>query len=160
MKADFVPLKTYLEAAFNRIDELHKGDKDLRGVPSGFPDLDNVLAGFQKSDLIILAGTVALDPSLKGKVAPTDTVFVIARAPDGSSPPLAVKRYRVDELPVIFSLADGDAMMPERNLSRFGEAQITARISKTGDAMPQPSDIRSKPVSAKVGATNVKLELR
>jgi len=114
----------------------------------------------QAAGTAAIAGTVALDPSLKGKVAPTDTVFVIARAPDGSSPPLAVKRYRVDELPVIFSLADGDAMMPERNLSRFGEAQITARISKTGDAMPQPSDIRSKPVSAKVGATNVKLELR
>ncbi|MDD5489894.1 MAG: DnaB-like helicase N-terminal domain-containing protein, partial [Candidatus Moranbacteria bacterium] len=55
VKADFVPLKTYLESAFNRIDELHKGDKDMRGVPTGFQDLDNILAGFQKSDLIILA---------------------------------------------------------------------------------------------------------
>src|SRR4030066_448064 len=55
VKADFVPLKTYLESAFNRIDELHKGDKDLRGIPSGFPDIDGILAGLQKSDLIILA---------------------------------------------------------------------------------------------------------
>src|SRR4030066_174262 len=44
VKADFVPLKTYLESAFNRIDELHKGDKDLRGIPSGFPDIDGILA--------------------------------------------------------------------------------------------------------------------
>jgi replicative DNA helicase len=57
-----------LESAFNRIDELHKGDHKLRGIPSGFPDLDAVLAGFQKSDLVILAArpsigktTLALD---------------------------------------------------------------------------------------------------
>lgn len=55
IKQDFVPIKSILESAFNRIDELHKGDHQLRGVPTGFPDLDNILAGFQKSDLIILA---------------------------------------------------------------------------------------------------------
>lgn len=55
IKQDFVPIKSILESAFNRIDELHKGDHKLRGVPTGYPDLDNLLAGFQKSDLIILA---------------------------------------------------------------------------------------------------------
>jgi replicative DNA helicase len=68
IKQDFVPIRTILETAFNRIDELHKGGNKLRGVPSGFPDMDNILAGFQKSDLIILAArpsigktTLALD---------------------------------------------------------------------------------------------------
>lgn len=68
IKQDFVPIKSILEDAFNRIDELHKGDHKLRGVPSGFPDMDNILAGFQKSDLIIIAArpsigktTLALD---------------------------------------------------------------------------------------------------
>ncbi len=60
IKQDFVPIKSILESAFNRIDELHKGDHSLRGVPSGFPDMDNILAGFQKSDLIILAARPAL----------------------------------------------------------------------------------------------------
>jgi replicative DNA helicase len=55
IKQDFVPIKSILEDAFNRIDELHKGDHELRGIPSGYPDLDNILAGFQKSDLVILA---------------------------------------------------------------------------------------------------------
>ena len=55
IKQDFVPIKSILESAFNRIDELHKGDHSLRGVPSGYPDLDGILAGFQKSDLVILA---------------------------------------------------------------------------------------------------------
>ena len=68
VKQDFVPIRSILEAAFNRIDELHKGDHQLRGIPTGYPDLDNILAGFQKSDLVILAArpsigktTLALD---------------------------------------------------------------------------------------------------
>ena len=55
LKQDFTPIKSVLESAFNRIDELHKGDHAFRGVPTGFPDLDGVLAGLQKSDLLILA---------------------------------------------------------------------------------------------------------
>lgn len=55
LKQDFVPIKSILEAAFNRIDELHKSDNTFRGVPTHYPDLDNLLAGLQKSDLIILA---------------------------------------------------------------------------------------------------------
>lgn len=68
LKQDFVPIKSILENAFNRIDELHRDDGSVRGVPSGFLDLDKVLAGFQKSDLVILAArpsigktTLALD---------------------------------------------------------------------------------------------------
>lgn len=57
LKNKFIPIKDVLTDAFDRIDKIHK-DKDkgaLRGVPSGFRDLDNITAGFQKSDLIILA---------------------------------------------------------------------------------------------------------
>ncbi|HSX24906.1 MAG TPA: replicative DNA helicase, partial [Candidatus Andersenbacteria bacterium] len=64
----FTPLSDALEEAFVRIDKLHKGDGALRGVPSGFPSLDKKMAGWQKSDLIILAArpsvgktTLALD---------------------------------------------------------------------------------------------------
>lgn len=51
----FTELKTALGDAWERIDRLHKSDHELRGVPSGFPDLDDKLSGFQKSDLIIIA---------------------------------------------------------------------------------------------------------
>ncbi len=55
IKQDFIPIKSILEDAFNRIDELHKSDSAFRGVPTHYPDLDNLLAGLQKSDLLILA---------------------------------------------------------------------------------------------------------
>ncbi|MFH0805892.1 MAG: replicative DNA helicase [Patescibacteria group bacterium] len=56
----FILIKDNLEEAFERIDKLHRGDGVTRGIPTGFVDLDNYLAGFQKSDLIILASRPSL----------------------------------------------------------------------------------------------------
>lgn len=112
VKADFVPLKTYLESAFNRIDELHKGDRDMRGVPTGFHDLDNILAGFQKSDLIILASR----PSI-GK---TSLALDIARN-------VSLK----NKIPVgIFSLEMSSDQLVDRMLS--SEARVDAWRMRTG----------------------------
>lgn len=55
VKKNFVPLKEVLSDSFERIDELHKNKGVLRGVPTGFRDLDNLLSGFQDSDLVIIA---------------------------------------------------------------------------------------------------------
>ncbi len=51
----FIPIQDVLAGTFDRIDQLHREKGKLRGVPSGFTDLDALLAGLQKSDLIILA---------------------------------------------------------------------------------------------------------
>ena len=59
----FSPVKDSLEEAFKRIDNLSKHKGTLRGVPTGFVDLDNILSGFQKSDLIILASRPTLGKS-------------------------------------------------------------------------------------------------
>jgi len=55
VKKGFVPLKSTLTETFDRIDELHKKGAGFRGVQTGFTDLDNILSGLQKSNLIILA---------------------------------------------------------------------------------------------------------
>jgi len=60
---DFLPVKAALEEAFERIDKLSKHQGAPRGVPTGFVDLDNILAGLQKSDLIILASRPSLGKS-------------------------------------------------------------------------------------------------
>lgn len=51
----FVEIKETLGEAWERLDHLHKSKDELRGVRTGFKELDNMLAGFQKSDLVILA---------------------------------------------------------------------------------------------------------
>lgn len=63
IKQDFIPIKSLLEEAFERIEKLNQDSKSLRGIPTGFYDLDNYLAGFQKSDLIILAARPGLGKS-------------------------------------------------------------------------------------------------
>ena len=55
LKQVFIPVKDALAESFDRLDELHKKASGLRGVPSGFKDLDNMLAGFQASNMIVLA---------------------------------------------------------------------------------------------------------
>jgi len=55
LKQIFQPIDNLLTEAFDRIDELHKQSGKLRGLPTGFIELDNLLAGLQKSDLIVLA---------------------------------------------------------------------------------------------------------
>ncbi|HEX7017890.1 MAG TPA: replicative DNA helicase [Patescibacteria group bacterium] len=54
-RQSFIPIKDTLAESFERLDELQKNGGDLRGLPTGFADIDNLLAGFQKSNLIILA---------------------------------------------------------------------------------------------------------
>ena len=55
LRQTFVPVRQVLADAFHRIDALHKGGIAYRGIPSGFKSLDDLLSGFQLSDLIILA---------------------------------------------------------------------------------------------------------
>jgi len=59
----FTPIKDVLAESFERIDKLHREKGVLRGVPTGFKDLDNLLAGLQKSDLIILAARPSVGKS-------------------------------------------------------------------------------------------------
>lgn len=57
---EFLPVKQSLEEAWQRIEKLHAGDGALRGVSTGFAELDNKLAGLQRSDLIVLAARPSL----------------------------------------------------------------------------------------------------
>jgi replicative DNA helicase len=60
IKQNVVSLETILEQSFDRLDELHKDKGKLRGIPTGFKDLDTVLAGLQRSDLFVLAARPAM----------------------------------------------------------------------------------------------------
>ena len=100
-------------------------------------------------------GTVRLAGELAARAAPTDTVFIFARAAGGAGAPLAVMRRQVTDLPLEFSLDDTMAMAPNRKLSGAAEVVVGARVSRSGNATPQSGDLQglSKPV--KVGAVGV-----
>ena len=102
-----------------------------------------------------LQGVVRLDPALKAKVAPGDTVFVLARPADGSKMPLAVLRTTVDKLPYAFTLDDSMAMAPNAKLSNHPKVVVVARISKSGNAMPQKGDIEGLSAPVAPGASGM-----
>lgn len=86
-------------------------------------------------------GTLSLAPALKDKVAPTDTVFIVARAAEGPRMPLAIVRRSAADLPIRFTLDDSAAMTPEFRLSKFPQVIVSARVSKSGEATPRPGDL-------------------
>lgn len=108
----FVELKDTLSEAWERIDKLHNSKDELRGVPTGFKDMDAKLSGFQKSDLIILAAR----PSM-GK---TSLALDIAR-----------KAAVEHNIPVgIFSLEMSSQQLVDRMLA--AEARVDAWKLRTG----------------------------
>lgn len=107
-----------------------------------------------------VSGSVALAPALKDKVAPGDTVFIFARNPGaGRSPPLAILRKSVADLPISFTLDDSMAMAPQFRLSTAAKVIVGARISKSGNAMPSPGDLEGYSKEVAVGADGIQVTI-
>ncbi len=86
-----------------------------------------------------ITGKVSIDPGIVALFKPTATVFVFAKAVNGSPMPLAVVRKPVSELPFEFILDDSLAMAAGMTISSVAEVVVTAKISSTGNAMqPDP----------------------
>ncbi|HTE58218.1 MAG TPA: replicative DNA helicase [Verrucomicrobiae bacterium] len=112
VKQDITSLESILAGSFDRLDELHKDKGKLRGIPTGYRDLDNILAGLQRSDLIVLAARPAM-----GK-----TAMVLN---------LAQNIALAGEPVLIFSLEMSKEQLVDRMLSR--ESGVDAWALRTGN---------------------------
>lgn len=111
-KQDFTPIKDTLSESFERLDDLHRNKGKLRGVPTGYKSLDGKLAGFQDSNLIILAARPGVG---KTSFALNIAEFIATH----------------EQLPVgMFSLEMSRAELVDRLL--VGQANIDAWRLKTG----------------------------
>ena len=106
-----------------------------------------------------VSGTVRLSAALKAQASPDDVVFIFARPADGSRMPLAILRKQVKDLPAAFTLDDSLAMSPAARLSLAPQVIVGARISKSGQAMPQPGDLQGLSAPVKVGTTGLVVEI-
>jgi cytochrome c-type biogenesis protein CcmH len=105
--------------------------------------------------------SVTLDAALADMTAPDDTVFIFARAVSGPRMPLAIARKKVSDLPLSVTLDDSMAMSPAMVLSNFPQVTIGARISKSGQAMPQSGDLqgtRSPVTPGQKGAVQIVID--
>lgn len=153
------------------VDALHRGDyteavahltRVLR-QPISAPrrtELSEILA-LARSRLPDSAEAVDADPPTGISVSvslgafpnvdPGAPVFVIARNPDAPSPPLAVRRLTVADLPTRIELTDADAMMPGRSLSDLDSVELLARVSLGGSPSARTGDLESHVVIGKPG---------
>jgi replicative DNA helicase len=112
VRRDFVPMREILKHSFEVIQELYDKKEHITGVPTGFDDLDAITSGFQKSDLVVIAGR----PSM-GKTAFALNVAAYAAIEKG--------------IPVaIFSLEMGKEQLVQRMLC--SEARVDAHKLRTG----------------------------
>lgn len=108
-----------------------------------------------------VSGAVTLSQSLAAQAKPDDTVFIFARAVDGSRMPLAMVRTQVRNLPFAFTLDDSSAMSPANALSMVtGKIVVGARVSKSGNATPQSGDLTGQSAPVSVGVKDLSIDIR
>jgi len=129
-------------AAYAKAEALGKSD----------PSLESALDAVQPEDsaAIEIRGRVTLAASAAAEVSDSDTVYVIAKAFGGPPMPLAVVRKPASELPFEFVLNDESSMVRGMELSTAGKIVVTAKISKTGDALQSMPgyEVQSNPFDA------------
>jgi len=104
-------------------------------------------------------GRVEIDPKVAKNVAPTDTVFIFARDPDGPRMPLAAMKLTGADLPRAFVLNDEMAMSPAATISKAGKVVVEVRVSKSGDVKPQAGDLAGTSPPVAPGTRDVRVTI-
>lgn len=135
-------------------------DATIQGGMEGMSGMDMGMQGAAPAGAgATIQGRVTLAERVKSQTTPEDTVFIFARPVQGGKAPLAVLRKQVKDLPFDFTLDDSLAMSPATRLSTAREVQVGARISKSGNPMPQPGDLQGLTATVAVGAQGVTVEI-
>jgi cytochrome c-type biogenesis protein CcmH len=104
-----------------------------------------------------VSGSVSVDAGIASKVDRAAALFIFARAVNGPRMPLAVIRGTAAELPRDFTLDDSLAMAPTMKISGAEAVRIEARISRSGNALPQSGDLVGVSDVVKPGARGLKI---
>jgi len=140
MKQNFIPIKDILESSFDRLDELQKKAGGIRGVSTGFKDLDDTLAGMQDSNLLILAGRPGLGKtSLALNIA--QKVAVKGKVPVGFFSLEMSQEELIDRLLV----SQGDIDAWRLKTGRLSESDFTRLSDAMGELAEAPLFIDDTP---------------
>jgi cytochrome c-type biogenesis protein CcmH len=136
-------------AAVQALDEQIEGARQAANLPPAAQSTATVEASAGAAPTAPAASaegprlTVNVDiaPALRQRLNASDVLFVFARAPTGSRMPVAIQRLPAANLPTTVTLDDSHAMMPALKLSLIPEVVVGARISASGQAIPQSGDL-------------------
>ncbi|MCA9326922.1 replicative DNA helicase [Candidatus Saccharibacteria bacterium] len=150
VKQSVVSLESVLAESFERLDDLHKDKNKLRGIPTGYRDLDNILAGLQRSDLFIIAarpsmGKTAFVLNLAHKIATQAKESVLVFSLEMSKEQLVDRLLAMESGVDAWSLRTG--RLTDDDFEKLGEAMGTLSEAKIFiDDTPgiTVSDLRTK----------------
>lgn len=144
-RGDFKQAINYLQQL---VPMLEKGSEQQQSVTKYIEMISVNIEGYeatpsskitnQQSEIEI---NVSLSENLIQDVNIDDTVFIYAQAVSGPPMPIAVVRKKVSDLPLQTKLNDSMAMIPSNALSSYKQVKLTARISKSGNAIPESGDL-------------------
>ncbi|WP_449284284.1 tetratricopeptide repeat protein [Lysobacter cavernae] len=113
---------------------------------AGLPPLPPAAPSASSASTTATAGIkvkVSLAPALAAQLPANASLFVIARQPDGPPMPVAVEKLPARGFPLEVTLDDGDSPMPTMKLSQLDRVEVLARVSASGNAMPQAGDLET-----------------
>lgn len=123
-------------------------------LPEGHPPIGDVAAGKNTPGGKTVAGIVSIAPQIAGRASSTDVLYLIARN-RATKAVVAVRRETDVRFPHAFALSSADAMTKDQPFA--GPFDITARLSKSGDAIPAKGDLEGTAPAVDEGATQVSL---
>ena len=106
-----------------------------------------------------ITGRVEIAPALASRIPPDATLFVYARAAQGSRMPLAILRRTARELPLEFALDDSMAMAPGATISNAREVVVEARVSASGSATAASGDLSGVSATVAPGASGLRITI-
>lgn len=125
-------------------------------LPPGHPSVGGETVAARPLSDKGVAGSVGIAAGLRDRSAPTDVLFIIARN-SKSQQILAVRKEQGVRFPFRFHVSGADAMVPDTPF--VGPVDITARLSRSGDAMPVKGDIEGTTKGVAAGAKDVTVTL-
>jgi cytochrome c-type biogenesis protein CcmH len=119
---------------------LERGIAEWRGEAPPAAPAQPAVAGEAAADDSVVSARIALSDQALAAMNRDANVFIIARDPAAPSPPIAVTRRLLSELPAVVSLGDAESMVEGRNLSMFAEIELLARVSLSGSPAASSGD--------------------
>ncbi len=112
-----------------------RGEKAAPAAPAAA-----AAASAEPADDAVVSARISLSEEAMANITQNASVFIIARDPAAPSPPIAVARRMLTDLPAVVSLTDAESMVAGRNLSMFAEIELLARVSLSGGPAAKSGD--------------------
>ncbi len=142
---EFEKVPDYLQPLLEQTEpgsEIHEGLKSLINKALSQTGKPTIADKEKRQPVVAINVKVSLSDQFKNKVDPENTVFIFAKAAQGPPMPLAVARLKVKDLPTTVTLDDNMAMRPDLKISGQKHVNISARVSKSGNAIAESGDFQ------------------